>query len=63
MSKFSYLGKITLVSIWIEMVLTQITSSGIQRFSYFVIPTKYMTGITILIPLGRFFDNIIDVDY
>ena len=22
-----------------------------------------MTGITILIPLGRFFDNIIDVDY
>jgi hypothetical protein len=65
MSKFSYLGKITLVSIWIEMVLTQITSSDIQRFSYFVIPTKYqyLTGNTILIPLGRFFGNTIDVDF
>jgi hypothetical protein len=38
---------------------------GLQRFSHLDIPTKYQyrSGITILIPLGRFFDTIIDVDY
>ena len=37
----------------------------IQRFSHLDIPTKYqyLTGVTILIPTGRFFDTIIDVDY
>ena len=39
--------------------------SGIQRCSHFDTPTKYqyLTGITILIPMGRFFHTIIDVDY
>jgi hypothetical protein len=38
---------------------------GLQRFSHLDIPTKYQyrSGITILIPLGRFFDTIIHVDY
>ena len=40
-------------------------NSSIQRFFYGDIPTiyQYLTGITILIPMGRFFDNLVDVDY
>ena len=40
-------------------------NSSKQRFFHLDIPTKYqyLTGITILIPMGRFFDNLIDVDY
>ena len=47
------------------MTLTEIISLGIHKFSHFVIPTKYqyLIGITILIPLDRFFDYVIDVDY
>jgi hypothetical protein len=39
--------------------------TGIQRFSHLDIFTKYqyLTGITILIPMGRFFDTMIEVDY
>ena len=39
--------------------------SGIQKISHFDIPTKYqyLIGITILVPTGRFFNTIIDVDY
>ena len=49
------------------MVYNDIESNnnlGIQRFSHFDIPSKYqyLTGITIGIPVGRFFDTIIDVD-
>ena len=35
------------------------------RLSQLDIPTEYqyLTGITILIPMGRFFDIIFDVDY
>jgi len=38
---------------------------GIQRFSHLDIPTKYqyLADIAILIPTGRFFDIVIDVDY
>ena len=37
---------------------------GTQRFSHLDRPTKYqyLTGITILIPVDRIFDTIIDVD-
>ena len=36
-----------------------------ERFSHLEIPTKhqYLTAITILIRMGRFFDTIIDVNY
>ena len=46
-----------------RMVLTQIIS--IQRSSYLEIPTKYqdLTGSSILITMGRFFDSITIVDY
>ena len=39
--------------------------TGIQRFSHLDLLTKYqyLTGITILIPMGRFFDTMIEVDY
>jgi hypothetical protein len=58
-------SKIALVSIWFRMVSTQNKDLDIQRFSDLEIPTKYqyLTGITILIPMSRFFDTIIDVDY
>ena len=54
-----YLRKIALVSIWFRM------ASGIQRFSDLEIYTKYeyLTVITILTPMGRFFDTMIDVDF
>lgn len=40
-------------------------SSGIHRFSHLDVPIKYqyVSDTTILIPLGRFFDTIIDADY
>ena len=43
------------------MVLIQIINSGLQRSSHLDIPIKYqcLIGITILIPMGRFFDTII----
>ena len=38
---------------------------GMQRFSHLDIPTKdqYLTGVGILIPMGRFFDTILDAGY
>ena len=41
------------------------SNSGIQRFSHLEAPTEYqyLTGITKLIPTGRFFDTIIDVGH
>ena len=63
MQEPSYLGKITVVSIWFRMVLTQIMTWVCK--DSFTFPTKYqcLTGVTILIPTGRVFDTIIDVDY
>jgi hypothetical protein len=39
-------------------------NSGIQRLSHLDIPTKYqfLSGITNLTPMGRFFDTTIHVD-
>ena len=56
------LGKSPQYPYGFRMVLTQIIS--IQRFSHLEIPTKYqdLTGITISITMGRFFDGIIIVD-
>ena len=36
-----------------------------QRYSYHDIPTKYqyLIGITLLVPIDRLFDAIVDVDY
>ena len=64
--KPSYLGSIVLVSVWCRMgSVDPNKNSGVHRFSELHIPTKYqyLTGITILIPMGRFFHSIIDVDY
>jgi hypothetical protein len=60
-----YLGKSTLVSIWFRNGIDPNNNSGIQGFPHLDIPTKYqyLTSITTLIPTGRFFDTIIDVDY
>ena len=57
-------GKSALVSIWFRMVLTQ----TITWFTKILSPwhhTKYqfLSGITILICTGRFFDTMIGVDY
>ena len=56
--------KITIVSIWLRMVLTQIITQ-VCKDSQFDISTKYqyLSGITILIPMGMFLDAIIDADY
>jgi hypothetical protein len=61
MQEPSYLGRIVLLSIWnMENGIDPNNQSGIQRFSYLDIPTKYLyfTIITILIPTGRFFDTM-----
>ena len=65
MQRPSYQRKITLVSIWFRMVLAQIRTLGISRFSHLEIPAKcqYLIGVTILRPMGSFFDTIIGVDY
>ena len=49
------------------MVVNDIDSEnnlGVERFSPLDIPTKYqyLIGITILIPMARFFDTITDID-
>lgn len=51
------------VSTWFGMVLTQIVTWVYKDFSHLEAPTKYqyLSGITNLIPTGRFFDAIIDV--
>ena len=61
----SHLPKMALVSIWFRTVLAQIRTLGIWRFSHPEIPAKYRysIGVTILRPMGRFFDTIIGVDY
>ena len=65
MQELSYLGRITLVSIWFKNGIGPNNNSGIQRFSHLDIPANYQifTGIIILIPMGRFFDTIIEFDY
>jgi hypothetical protein len=49
----------------VENVVDPNLNLGIIRFSHLDILTKYqyLTSITILIPMGRFFDTIIDDDY
>ena len=59
MQKLLYVGKIVLVSICFRMLLTQVKTPYLEISSKY----QYLTGITILIPMGRFFDTIIDVDY
>ena len=63
MQEPSYLSKVALVSIWFRMVYNN--NSSIQRFSHLDIPTRYqyLTSVTILIPMDRFSDTIIDADY
>jgi hypothetical protein len=62
MQEPSYLGKIVLVSL--ENGIDPNNNTGTHSFSHFDIPTKYhyMTGIKILVPVGRFFNTISDVD-
>jgi hypothetical protein len=47
------------------MVIDPNNDLGVQKFSDLEIPTgyQYLTGNTILVPMGRFFDTVIDVDY
>ena len=61
MQEPSDLGKITQVSIWFTMVLTQIITR-VCKYSHLVLPTRYqhLTGIKILIPTSGFFYTIID---
>ena len=54
--KLSYLGKITLVSLWSRMYTKILSPWHIHQY-------EYLTGITILIPVSRFFDTIDDVVY
>ena len=63
MQELPYLGQIALVSIWLRLVLTHIKI--VYKDSRLDIPTKYeyLTGDTILIPTGRFFNTVVDVDY
>ena len=46
-------------------VTTTLDDSGVQKFSHLNIPTKYqyLIGTRILIPIGKCFDTIIDVDH
>jgi hypothetical protein len=65
--KFIYLAK-TLIARqyrWFRMVLTQNHNSTIQRVFHFHRLTKhqYSTCITTWIPMGKFLDTLIDVDY
>ena len=50
--------------IWFGMVWSPNNQSGVQNFSHLEVPTKYQCwiGITILIPMGMFFNTIVDVD-
>ena len=59
-----YVVKIALVSIWFEMVLTQ-TITQVYKGSHLTYPQNIniLTSTPIVIPTGRFFDTIIDVDY
>lgn len=63
MQKPSYLGNIVLVSICIRMVLTQIIL--MQRSSHLDILIQYqhLTGNTIWMPTGRFFETVIYFNY
>jgi hypothetical protein len=56
------LGKIVLVSL--ENGIDPNNNTGTHSFSHFDIPTKYhyLTRIKILVPAGRFFNTIINVD-
>ena len=54
-----YLRKITVVSIWFRMLLTQIVT-WVYNYSLTLI---FLIGITILIPTGGFLDTTIDVEY
>ena len=56
MQEPSNVGKIALVSIWWRIDY----NLGIQRYPPNI---NKLTGITILIPKGRFFDIIVNVDY
>ena len=64
MQEPSYLGKMALLSIWFRMVLIPTNNLGAQKNFQLDIPMKcqYLSGITILIPMDRFFDTTIDVD-
>lgn len=59
-------SKITLVSIWIRVVLTK-TISRVNENSLTLtyIPTQYqhLTDIIIMIPMGRFFNTIMELGY
>ena len=58
-------GNFVIVSIWFILVRDPNSNSCIQKNSHLRVPTKhqYLNGISILIPMSRFFDNyVIDVD-
>ena len=48
-----------------ECLPSKKTNANIPRFSHLEIPSKYqyLTGIPILILMGRFYDTILDIDY
>ena len=62
----SYLGKIFPVLIWSRMVLTQIITR-VYKDSFtlrcHLIDINILTGMSILMPMGRFFDVVICVYY
>ena len=61
----SYLGKITLLSIWFKSYWPPKNNSCKQIYSHIEIPTKcqHLTRITNLVHACRFFHTIIDVGY
>ena len=64
--RYTYLGKITLISIYFRLVTVDPNNnSDIQRFSHLDISIKYqyLTSIIILIPTSRCFDTIVDGGY
>ena len=65
MQELTYLGKRAPISVWFRMVLTWIITQMYKDSLTLTYPFKYehLTSITLLIPMGRFFDTIIDVRY
>jgi hypothetical protein len=65
MQEFSYLGEITLVSIWARMVFDQNTNSWIQKHPTWRThhQSYVLLGILNLKPTNRFFATIDGVDY
>ena len=64
MHKSSHLGEIILLPMWFRMSMTKISWVYKYHLTFDVpITYQYVTSVTILIPMGIFFDNIVGVNY